>query len=79
MKLWADRARFEPQPHPPPPTAFFKLPNWRRFSTKYSQDATAVLEKQRRRTARARSANQSATANSTSARAPPYFLRELQC
>lgn len=41
----ADHARSEQPPPPPPPSAFFTLPNWGHFSTKYSQDATAALEK----------------------------------
>lgn len=60
-----------PLPPPSPPTAFFTLPDWRRFRTKYSQDATAALVKQKRRTARVCSANQSATADSTNAPAAP--------
>lgn len=66
MKLRAGHARFEPPP-PSPTHCILYITQLETFSTKYSQDATAALEKQRRRTARACSANQSATANSTSA------------
>lgn len=64
-------------PLPPPPTAFFTLPDWRRFSTKYSQDATASETKEENCT--------SVFCKSICHRqlhqcwSPPVFLRERQC
>lgn len=69
MKLWADHGRFEP-----PPAAFFTLPDRRRFSTRYSQDATTSLARQRRRTERVPRINLPPPT-------PPlfFFWGELQC